>query len=96
MNKSTCMYILSMAVFGSLGPFVWNIAVSSGELALYRAMMGAALIGGYLLVKKQNPFSAGMRREVFLLLLSGAAAREMKAFQPELHREKRRKPVNFL
>ena len=31
-----------------------------------------------------------------LLLLSGAAAREMKAFQPELHREKRRKPVNFL
>ena len=67
------MYILSMAVFGSLGPFVRNIAVSSGELALYRAMMGAALIGGYLLVKKQNPFSAGMRREVFLLLLSGAA-----------------------
>lgn len=73
MNKSTCMYILSMAVFGSLGPFVRNIAVSSGELALYRAMMGAALIGGYLLVKKQYPFSAGMRREVFLLLLSGAA-----------------------
>ena len=31
-----------------------------------------------------------------LLLLSGAAAREMKAFQPELHREKLRKPVNFL
>ena len=31
-----------------------------------------------------------------LLLLSGAAAREMKAFQPELHREKRIKPVNFL
>ena len=43
-----------------------------------------------------------MRNRVFgavlacLLLLSGAAAREMKAFQPELHREKRRKPVNFL
>lgn len=67
------MYILSMAVFGSLAPFVRNIAVSSGELALYRAVMGAALIGVYLLCKKQNPFSGGLRREVSLLLLSGAA-----------------------
>lgn len=72
-NKSTCMYILSMAVFGTLAPFVRQIAVSSGELALYRAVMGAALIGAYLLVKGQNPFRAEMRREIVLLLLSGAA-----------------------
>ena len=31
-----------------------------------------------------------------LLLLSGAAAREMESFQPEFHRNSRRKPVNFL
>ncbi|MGN0978202.1 MAG: DMT family transporter [Faecousia sp.] len=73
MKKSTCMYILSMAVFGTLAPFVRNIAVSSGELALYRAVMGAALIGVYLLAKGQNPFHAEMRREILLLLLSGAA-----------------------
>lgn len=73
MNRSTRIYILSMAVFGSLAPFVRNIAVSSGELALYRAILGAALIGGYLLVKGQNPFRAKRRREILLLLLSGAA-----------------------
>lgn len=73
MNKSTRIYILSMAVFGTLAPFVRHIAVSSGELALYRAVMGAALIGVYLLIKRQNPFHAKMRREIFWLLLSGAA-----------------------
>ncbi|MGM9660349.1 MAG: DMT family transporter [Faecousia sp.] len=73
MNKSVRIYVLSMVIFGTLAPFVRHIAVSSGELALYRAIMGAALIGVYLLVKKQNPFSGGLRREVLLLLLSGAA-----------------------
>ena len=73
MNKPSILYLLSMAVFGSLGPFVRNIAVSSGELALYRAVLGAGLIGLYLLVTKQNPFSGGFRREIILLLLSGAA-----------------------
>lgn len=72
-NKATRMYLLSMAVFGSLAPFVRMIALPSGELALYRAILGAALLGGYLLVRKQNPFSGGLRREILLLLLSGAA-----------------------
>ena len=31
------MLIASMAIFGTLGPFVRNIPVSSGELAFYRA-----------------------------------------------------------
>ena len=73
MNRSTRMYLLSMAVFGTLAPFVRMIPVSSGELALYRAILGAALIGGYLLICRQNPFSGGVKRDVLLLLLSGAA-----------------------
>lgn len=73
MKKTTHIYILSMAIFGTLAPFVRSISVSSGELALYRAILGATLIGGYLLMKKQNPFAAGARREVLLLLLSGGA-----------------------
>ena len=73
MNKSIRMYILSMAVFGTLAPFVRRISVSSGELALYRAILGAALIGLYLLIKRENPFSAKLRREILLLLLSGGA-----------------------
>ena len=38
------MLIISMMVFGTLGPFVRNIAVSSGELALYRAILAALLL----------------------------------------------------
>ena len=73
MNKSIRMYILSMAVFGTLAPFVRRISVSSGELALYRAILGAALIGVYLLIRRENPFRAELRREILLLLLSGGA-----------------------
>ena len=70
---STQMYVFAMVIFGTLAPFVRNIGVSSGELALYRAVMGAGLIGIYLLAKKKNPFSGGLKREILLLLLSGGA-----------------------
>ena len=48
-NRARWMLIISMAVFGTLGLFVRNISVSSAELALYRAMMAATLIGLFLL-----------------------------------------------
>lgn len=70
---STQMYVLAMVIFGTLAPLVRNIGVSSGELALYRAVMGAGLIGIYLLAKGKNPFSGGLKREILLLLLSGGA-----------------------
>ena len=67
------MLIISMAVFGTLAPFVRSISVSSGELALYRAVLAASLIALFLLVTKQPiPFRA-IRKEVPLLLLSGTA-----------------------
>lgn len=70
---STRLYILSMVIFGTLAPFTRQIGVSSGALALYRAILGGGLIGGYLLLKKQNPFSQGKGRDRLLLLLSGGA-----------------------
>lgn len=67
------MLIISMAVFGTLGLFVRNISVSSGELALYRAILAALLIAVYLFVTKQKiPFSE-IKKEIPLLLLSGVA-----------------------
>ena len=73
MQHARLMMAASMAIFGTLGPFVRNITVSSGELALYRAILAAALIGAYLLLTKQAiPFRA-LGRELWLLLLSGAA-----------------------
>jgi len=67
------MLITSMTIFGTLGLFVRNIPVSSGELALYRAVLAAILIAGYLLLSGQKiPFS-NMKKEVPLLLASGVA-----------------------
>ena len=65
--------ILSMAIFGTLAPFVRNISVTSGELALYRAVLAAALIGIFLLVTGQKIPIKSLGRELFLLLLSGVA-----------------------
>ena len=67
------MLIASMTIFGTLGLFVRNISVSSGELALYRAILAAVLIAGYLLVTKQKIRIENIKREVPLLLLSGVA-----------------------
>ena len=67
------MLIASMTIFGTLGIFVRNISVSSGELALYRAVLAALLIAAFLLVTKQQiPFS-NIKKEVPLLLESGVA-----------------------
>ena len=67
------MLIASMAIFGTLAVFVRNIPVSSGELALYRAILAALLIGVYLLATRQRiPFSK-IKRQVPLLLASGVA-----------------------
>lgn len=67
------MMILSMAIFGTLGPFVRNIPVSSGELALYRAILAALLIAVFLLCTKSKIPFAGIKKEVPLLLASGVA-----------------------
>ena len=72
-NRSRLMMVTSMAIFGTLAPFVRRIGVTSGELALYRAIMAAALIAVFLLVTKQKiPFST-LKKEIPLLLLSGMA-----------------------
>ena len=67
------MLIISMAIFGTLGPFVRNIPVSSGELALYRAILAALLISAYLLITGQKIPFADLKKEVPLLLTSGIA-----------------------
>lgn len=67
------MLVLSMAIFGTIAVFVRNINVSSGELALYRAVMAAVLIGLFLLVTKQKIPFAKIKKEIPLLLASGIA-----------------------
>ena len=67
------MLITSMTIFGTLGLFVRNIPVSSGELALYRAVLAVLLIAVFLLMTKQKILFANIKKEVPLLLASGVA-----------------------
>ena len=71
-NRTRLAYIVSMLIFGTIAPFVRAIPVSSGEVALYRAVLAALLIGVYLAVTgKKIPVKSG-EKDVLLLLLSGA------------------------
>ena len=72
-NQARLMLIASMTVFGTIGLFVRYIPLASGEIALYRAVLAALLIGAYLLITRQKIPFADIRREVPLLLLSGMA-----------------------
>ena len=68
--------MLSMAIFGTLAPFVRNISVTSGELALYRAILAAWLIGTFLRITRQPLPLRSLGRELFLLLFSGCGQNE--------------------
>ncbi len=72
-NTPRLMMAASMAIFGTLGLFVRYIPVSSGELALYRAIQAALLIGLYLTVTGQKIPFREIKKEVPLLLASGVA-----------------------
>ena len=72
-TRARLSLITSMAIFGTLAPFVRNIPVSSGELALYRAVLAVALIGLFLLLTHQRLPVRALGRELVLLLFSGMA-----------------------
>ena len=72
-KRAKIMLSVSMAIFGTLGLFTRFIPLSSGELALYRALLAAALILVYLAVTKQKIDLKGIRRDIPLLLASGVA-----------------------
>ena len=72
-NVAKVSMTLAMITFGTLAPFVRNVGISSAELALYRGVMATILVGGFLLITKQRFVLLGIKKELLLLLLSGAA-----------------------
>ncbi len=72
-NKAQLLVIISMVVFGTLAPFVRNISVSSDELALYRAIIAAVIVGLFLLITKQKINFRSLGKELPLLIISGMA-----------------------
>ena len=70
---------VSMAIFGTLGIFVRHIPVSSGELALYRAVLAAALIGMYLLLRRQRIDLAAIKKGAAVPLMFYLSKDECKS-----------------
>ncbi|MBQ8203527.1 MAG: EamA family transporter [Clostridia bacterium] len=71
--NSKFTFAISMAVFGTIGVFVRYIPLPSGEIALYRALLALVIVGAYLLISKQRMALYEAKKEIALLLLSGAA-----------------------
>lgn len=65
--------IISMMIFGTIGIFVKNISLPSGEIALYRALLASLLILGILLLTKKKFSFNEIKKALPLLILSGAA-----------------------
>lgn len=72
-QNAAAMLTLSMLIFGTIGLFVRHISLPSGEIALYRAVLALFLIAAYLIVTREGFGIGAVRRELPLLVLSGAA-----------------------
>ena len=72
-NKPRIMLITSMVIFGTIGLLVRNIPLPSAEIALYRAVLAAVLLGSYFLIAGQKIQIRALGKELPLLILSGAA-----------------------
>ena len=67
------MIAASMVIFGTMAIFVRNIPISSAQLSLCRAAVASALIGLFLILSKQKISLKSLGRDLWLLLISGAA-----------------------
>ena len=73
-NKiSHILMIVSMIIFGTIGLFVRFIKVSSGELALYRAILAIILISGYFLITNKKINFNEIKKDLPILAISGMA-----------------------
>ncbi len=72
-SKTLLFFIISMVTFGTIGWFVKNVKLASGEIALYRAIMAIIVVGSYLLINKEKIEFKKIKKELPILLLSGIA-----------------------
>lgn len=73
MKKEKGMLLASMAIFGTIGLLRRHIPCSSGFVALVRGLVGAVFLLAVVLLRKQQPDFAAIRKNKLLLALSGAA-----------------------
>jgi drug/metabolite transporter (DMT)-like permease len=73
MRKANVILITAMLIFGSVGLFVRNIDLSSGQIALVRGVIGCCFLAAAGLVTKNKLSWKAIRPNLLLLILSGAA-----------------------
>lgn len=71
-QRARWMLAASAVVFGTMSLFTRRIAVSSGELALYRAVLASLVLVLYLAVRRKKLDLKAMKKELPLLFVSGA------------------------
>lgn len=71
MRKNEMLLALSMAIFGTISLFVKSIPLSSGEIALFRALLALILIGSYLFISKNPVPFRKIRKALPVLFISG-------------------------
>ena len=65
--------LTAMATFGTIGIFVKYIPLPAAQIAFFRALIAALVLGGYNLAGGKKIAFKEIREELFLLFLSGAA-----------------------
>ena len=72
-NKSLLMLISSMVIFGTIGVFRRYIDLSSALIAMTRGIVGAIFLLLFVLLRGKKLDGAAIRKNLLLLILSGAA-----------------------
>lgn len=72
-QKETAMLISAMAIFGTVGIFRRYIPLPSSLIALIRGLIGTAFLLLILLFQHKKPDKAALKRNLPILILSGAA-----------------------
>ena len=71
-TSSKIYYIISLVIFGTIGVFVKFIPLSSGEIALYRAVLASLMLLIFLIATKQKIIFKNIKSQLPLLFISGA------------------------
>ncbi|XRG80032.1 DMT family transporter [Rossellomorea sp. GAMAL-10_SWC] len=68
--KSKIQFLLSMAIFGTIGVFIRYIDLDSSEIALLRGLIGSLFLITYMLIGKKKISWASVKNNAYILLLS--------------------------
>lgn len=73
MNKAKCSLLTAMTIFGTVGIFVRYIPVPSATVAFIRGVLGLLFLLGAMAVTGKKPQWQKIKKNFWILLLSGGA-----------------------